>query len=124
MNLDLITDPELAPRPRDEVRIRELSVTPYPDGRRLRVQLLLTPFAPVDRPNLEITARRVDGLMVASVSVIESMQHHLNLTIHLRDPQPVPGEYVVQADLYYEPAQVQHSVSCSVVLPGTEPLSP
>lgn len=123
MNLDLITEPELAPQPRNEVRIRELLVMPYPDGKRLKVQLLLTPFAPADRPNLEITARRVGGPMVASVSVIESMQHHLNLTIHLRDQQPLPGEYVVQADLYYEPTHVQHSMSCSVVLPSTEPPS-
>lgn len=118
MNLDLITDPELAPRPRGEVRIREMQVTPYPDGKRLRVQIVLTPFMPSDRPSLEIAVRRPDGLPVASVSVIESMHHHLNLTVHLREQHLPPGEYTVQADLYYEPEQVQHSVSCSIALPG------
>ncbi len=124
MNLDLITDPELAPRPRGEVRIRELRVTPYPDGRRLRVQIALTPFMPSERPSLEIEVKRSDGLLAASASVIESMHHHLSLTIHLREQRPAPGEYTVHADLYYEPEQIQHSASCSVTLPGTEPSSP
>jgi hypothetical protein len=116
MNLNFVTDPELAPRPRDEIRIEAFAVSPYPDGRRVRIELEMTPFAPVDRPNLEITVRNENGEIVGSLSVIESVQRKLSLTTHLREPQP-QGRYEFTAELFYSPEAVQDSASASLVLP-------
>ena len=120
MDLNLITDPELAPRPRDQIQITGLTVTPYPDGRRLKVEIVLTPFAPADRPSLEIVAGRVGGPPLASVSVIESMHRTISLTMHLRGDADA-GDYMVQANLYYDPQQIQHVLTAVTQLPGTAP---
>lgn len=118
MDLNLITDPELAPRPRDQIQITGLTVTPYSDGRRLKVEIALTPFAPADRPSLEIVAGRVGGPPLVSASVIESMHRAISLTLHLRGDADA-GEYMVQADLYYDPQQIQHTLTAVTQLPGS-----
>lgn len=116
MNLDFVTDPELAPRPRTKIRVEALALEPYPDGRRVKVDVELTPFAPADRPNLEITARNEAGQLAGSMSVIESVSRRLSLTMHLREPEP-RGRYAFQVDLYYSPDETQHTASESVVIP-------
>lgn len=120
MNLDFLTDPELVPRPRDEIRIEAFSLTPYPDGRRVRLELELTPFMPVDRPNLEITATNADGQVVGAASVIESVTRKLSLTMHLREPEP-QGRYTFEASLYYSPEVIQDSATASIDLPDDLP---
>src|SRR5690242_2046741 len=100
MDLNFYADPGLAPKPRSEIRIETMTLTPYPDGRRVRIEIELTPFAPSDRPNLELTAIKHDGSHAGSVSIIEAAQRMLSLTMHLRDAQP-SGEYTLQVDLYY-----------------------
>jgi hypothetical protein len=116
MNLDFVTDPELAPRPRAEIRVESLALEPYPDGRRVRVDVEITPFAPVDRPNLEITAHNAAGELAGSMSVIETVNRRLSLTMHLRESEP-RGQYAFQVDLYYSPDETQHSARESVVIP-------
>ena len=53
----------------EETRITSLSAEPYPDGRRLHVNIEMTPFQ--KRPHLEITLTNGEGAEVASVSVVE-----------------------------------------------------
>ncbi len=121
MNLEFITDPEMAPRPREEIQITELKVTPYPEGRRVRVEIAITPFAPVDRPNLEVVAYNAKGSNVGGFSVIEAAHHRLVLTMHLRESDP-RGEYVLRANLYYDdPGRVQHTASKTLTLPDDIP---
>src|SRR5690242_14843718 len=100
MDLNFFADPGLAPRPRSEIRMEAFRLAPYPDGRRVRVEIELTPFAPGDRPNLEITAAKIDGTQVGSTTIIESVQRIFGLTMHLREPEP-SGKYIFQAELYY-----------------------
>ena len=106
MDLNFFADPGLAPKPRSEIRIEGFRLSAYPEGQRVRVDIELTPFAPGDRPNLEITANRPDGTQVAATSIIEAVQRTFGLTMHLREPEP-SGEYTFQAVLYYgeEPPQ-------------------
>jgi hypothetical protein len=109
MNIDFFADPGLSPKPRAEIRIEELSLQPYSDGRRVRVEMQLTPFAPADRPNIEITVQNRDGTEVASLSIIETVHRVLGVTIHLREPEP-QGQYEFVAELYYPEQAVQHTV--------------
>lgn len=101
-------DPGEAPQPRERVRITELAAAPYPDGSRVRITVELTPF--LEKPNLEIYARKVDGPIVAEMSVIETMIPHLEFTLHIRGVEELTGQYVLTAELYYDDrTQPQHT---------------
>src|SRR5687768_330133 len=102
MDLNFFADPGLAPKPRTEIRIEKLEISAYPDGRRIRVELELTPFAPKDRPNIEITALRSDGVPVGSTTIIEAVQRTIGLTLHLREAEQPQGEYQFLAQLYFD----------------------
>jgi hypothetical protein len=91
-------DPSDAPRPPGEVRFRSLVAEPYPDGRRIRLKLSITPF--LERPNIEIELRDPQGLESGAVAVIESMDSTLSMTLHLRD-DPQSGDYRAVATLGY-----------------------
>jgi hypothetical protein len=88
------------PRPKADVRIVSLTAQPYPDGARVRMAVELTPF--MDRPNLEIYARKLDGPIVAEVSVIETMTPNLEFTLHIRGIETFPGTYLLRAELFYD----------------------
>lgn len=111
---------DLAPQasqPRDAIRLEELDAEPYPDGRRVRVSLRITPFGPDDRPNLLIVAQNEAGEELASMSVIESMHNDLSVTIHLRGEEITQGTtYTLSVDLFYEPGEIQDTQSTTFVI--------
>ena len=92
-------DPTAIPLPPDEVRIRELRAEIWPDNRRVRVFLEVTPFQ--KRPNGEVIITNPRGDEVASVSIIESIVPRIEFTMHLRGELPA-GVYRLSATLYYE----------------------
>jgi hypothetical protein len=120
MDLNFFADPGLAPKPRSEIRIEKLEVSAYPDGRRIRVELELTPFAPKDRPNIELTALRSDGAPVGSTTIIEAVQRAIGLTLHLREPEQPQGEYRFVAQLYYDEEPIQHELVQTLIITGSE----
>lgn len=85
--------------PREQVRISALTAEPYPDGTRVRMQIEITPFQ--ERPNLEIFARKVDGPIVAEMSVIQTMTPHLEFTLHIRGVETRAGSYTLRVELFY-----------------------
>ena len=91
-------DPEDIPLPPAEVRIRNLEVVPYPDGRRVRLLIELTPFQKY--PNGEITITDSLGNPLAATSFIEAITPKLEMTLHLRSTSST-GEYHVTAMIYY-----------------------
>jgi hypothetical protein len=93
-------DPNEIPLPPEEVRILDFTATPYPDGRRVRIYLEVTPFQ--ERPSVELISTNAQGHQVAQVSIVESISRKMELTMHLRGPQPV-GEYRVEAQVFYTP---------------------
>jgi hypothetical protein len=120
MDLNFVTDPELAPRPREEMAITSFEVTPYPDGRRIRLDIVTTPFVPADRPNLDVVALNADGEPVGSVSIIETANYKLSLTMHLRVPEPT-GEYTFKVMLFYDSQEVQDTALSRITLPEDIP---
>ncbi len=117
MDLNFITDPNLVPKPRDQIQIQTIKLLPYPDKRRIHVEIEITPFAPTDRPNLEIVAHSEDGSEIASLNVVETMHRAIGLTIHLRQPGSTDGRYTFTANLFYEPGIIQHSLEATVSIP-------
>ena len=92
------TDLSEVPLPPQEVRIRDFGVEPYPDGKRLRLTLELTPF--LKSPSSEITITDLLGNQVASANIIEIIDPKMQLTMHLRNPDP-QGEFVVRVLIFY-----------------------
>ena len=91
-------DPTDIPLPPDEIRFRELRAEPYPDGRRVRIYLEITPFQ--QRPNCEISVMDENGDVVASLSIIESIDAKMDFTVHLKVEKP-SGIFTLSADIYY-----------------------
>lgn len=92
-------DPDDVPVPPEEVRIREFTAAPYPDGRRVKVYLEVTPF--LKRPSGEIILKNSDGQIVASANIIETMTRKMELTLHVRGGAP-EGDYRIRADVFYQ----------------------
>jgi hypothetical protein len=98
--------PDETPKPRAEIRIEAVRVTPYPDGWRVKLNIDVTPFQ--ERPSLEIYLRR-DGKPIAELSVIETMHRQMEFTLHVRGVTNAAGTYEAEVTLYYEDRlQPQH----------------
>jgi hypothetical protein len=90
-------DPDALP-PAD-VRFTELRVEPWPDGRRVRVHVSLTPFQ--QNPNLDAVISDDAGQEIAHSSIIEVADVRFVFTMHIRS-QTVAGQYNLVARLSYE----------------------
>ena len=88
------------PRPKDEIRIEELVITPYPDRFRIHLHIQVTPFQ--ERPNLLLVAHDENDRIVSELNVIETMHYDMEFTMHLRNVQDPAGVYTLTADLFYE----------------------
>jgi hypothetical protein len=86
------------PRARDEVRFTSVSVRPYTDGRRMKLNFRLTPF--LERPSIDMAVTNPDGQEVATLSLIEAMDTEFDFTLHLRGPEP-RGSHTLQLTLFY-----------------------
>jgi len=91
-------DEDEAPRLPQEVEIIEVQVRPLPDGRRVVIQVALTPF--VESPSFDVTILRPDGPTERTLSVISAMDRVNNLTMHLSRPDRVP-EYIAHVELVH-----------------------
>ena len=81
----------------EETKINALSAKPYPDGRRLRVHMEVTPFQ--KRPYIEVILTNADGDEVASTNIVEPLSWKLEFTMHIRGDLSNP--YTLNARLYY-----------------------
>jgi hypothetical protein len=114
----ILDDPELSPRPREEIRITSLQASPMEDGRRVRVMIEMTPFAPVDRPSLRLAITGSDGAILSEASIVEADRHQLAITMHLADAPASPDAPLeLHAALYFEPEQPQ-SITSTRFLPS------
>lgn len=98
MDIKFFDDPLEQPRPREEVRIRQIGLYLYPDLRRMAFGVELTPF--VERPSIEVTITNGDGAPAGSLHVIETVTPNFSLTMHLRDAKTT-NPYRLAATLYY-----------------------
>ena len=77
-----IEDSEDEPVPPEDVQIQSVHIDPYPDGKRIRVTLKLTPFQVP--PNLDVVVLKQDGEVSASMSIIGAATPRMAFTVHLR----------------------------------------
>lgn len=102
------------PKPRHEVRIKQLGLYMYEDQRRVQVGFALTSFS--ERPSLQVTIRNPQGQEVSSLHVIETLDTNFSLTIHLRDKEP-EDSYMVTAVLYYATPETEREDIHTVTRP-------
>jgi len=81
----------------EETHIQTLNAEAYPDGRRVRVNIDITPFQ--KRPHIEVTLNDGAGEEAASTSFVEPMSWKLEFTMHIRGE--VRNPYTLNAKLYY-----------------------
>jgi hypothetical protein len=101
-----------------ETKITSLAAEPYPDGRRLHVNIEMTPFQ--TRPYLEVTLHNARGDEVAAASFIEPMSWKLEFTLHLRGDFASP--YRLEARLFYPdgPSDELRTLSVDVTPPSAD----
>ena len=93
-----------APRLPHEVEITEVQARPLPDGRRVVIQVALTPF--IESPSFDVTILRPDGTAERTLSVVSTMDRMNTLTMHLTRPERLP-EYVARVELVHAGAVLQ-----------------
>ncbi len=86
--------------PPEEVRIEKLTAEPYPDGKRVRINIDMTAFQV--RPHLDLVMLDPQGNVAANVSIIEPMAWKQEFTVHLREARQ-NGKYKVITRLFYPP---------------------
>ena len=91
-------DQDESPLAAEEVRIENSTAEPYPDGTRVRVTVLLTPF--FEKPNLTLQIIDPSGKIIAEAEVLELITRKTELTMHLRD-QPNDDDHTFRVALYY-----------------------
>ena len=98
--MDLIIQNNANLFPRNQIQIERLEAAPFPDRRRVKVSVHITPFR--ERPNLDIAIFNADGARVASTSVIEAMTFKMEMNLHLRGDAPLEGIFTVRVMLYFD----------------------
>ena len=114
--------PGLPLLPPDEVRIERVRAAPYADGRRVKVEVDITPFR--ERPNLEIAILSGTGDIVATASAIDVMAFHLAFTLHLRGGGDAGPGYEVVVLLYYDDPLAPQDRRQAPVAPANPPAEP
>jgi hypothetical protein len=103
------------PLPPEDVRILHLQADPWPEGRRVRVLIEITPFQ--KRPSGELSVIDDQGNEVANLTFIETIDPKMELTLHLRFPNP-QGRFSVNAKLFYNQTDLEGE---SAVIPQIDP---
>lgn len=98
MQINFFDDPSKAPKAREDVRLNDLGIFVYPDGRRVAVGFNLTPF--IERPCIEVRVVNERGEAAGWLNVIETLEANFSLTMHLRDKEPTEL-YEATAVVYY-----------------------
>jgi hypothetical protein len=96
----LLPNPDILRLPPAETRLLEVRAEPYPDGKRLRVILDMTPFQ--DNPYISLSLSDPSGKIAAEASIIEPATWKLEPTLHIRKPSEVTGGlYKLMVSLSY-----------------------
>ncbi len=98
MNI-FLQDPNEVRLPPEEVRFTKVQVTPLPNGRQVKIHVELTPFK--QRPNIEVTITSREGKEVGHTTILETMLHTLEFTVHFRQVEP-SEELRLETTLYYQ----------------------
>ena len=98
MEIQFFDNRDDAPKNREDVRILRARTEMAPEGRRVAIDIELTPF--IERPTIEIRLVNERGEPAGLTNIIESLDRILRLVMHLRDKSPAE-RYQAQITIYY-----------------------
>jgi hypothetical protein len=103
----------------EETRITALKAEPYPDGRRLHVNIEMTPFQ--IRPHLEVILNNGNGDEIQTTSIVEPLTWKIEFTMHIRGELINP--YTLSAILFYPdgPSTEAQAFTFDVTPPQPDP---
>ena len=104
MDIQFFDNPLETPKSREDVRLKELGLYVYEDGRRVAVGFNLTPF--IERPSIEVRVLNARGEKAGWLNVIETLDANFSLTMQLRDREPTEL-YEVTAVVYYQTPETE-----------------
>jgi hypothetical protein len=99
MEHDNLINPSLTPPPQDEIKILSFDAEPYPDGRRVLVKLVLSPF--LQGPNGEISITNQDDELLATINIVNLFIPENEFTLHIPENKSLPGSYTVNVEVFY-----------------------
>ena len=113
--MDLFFPEDLAKLlPPEDVSILKLSAEPYEDGRRVRVNVEISPFE--KRPHLEFTLSDSKKQEISIANFVEPMTWKLEFTMHVRT-EPANGPLDLEARLFYPEGPEAEPVTVRFDLP-------
>ncbi|HEX7621326.1 MAG TPA: hypothetical protein VF359_09020 [Anaerolineales bacterium] len=77
-----LTDPNIERTLPADTRLINLRAEPYSEGRRLKVNLDLTPFQ--QKPYLDLALTDFSGELIAATSIVEPITCGIELNLHIR----------------------------------------
>jgi len=99
MEIKFFEDPLKRGKPREEVRFNQLGLFVYEDRRRVALGFDITPFQ--ERPCIDVVVTNANGIVAATMHVVDIVENNFSLTIHLRDKETT-DQYDVTAVLFYK----------------------
>ena len=100
----------------EETKILSLTAEPYEDGRRVRINIEMSPFE--KRPHIEFLLTDSENKELSSTSFVEPMAWKLEFTLHLR-AEPAEGPLDLTARLFYPDGPEAEPVSVQIELDAT-----
>ena len=100
--------------PPEEVRLVKVQVIPQPNIGQVKVHLELTPF--MKRPNIEVSITSGVGKEVGHTSILETMLHKLEFTMHLRQVE-AGDELRMETTVYYQKLPEPSDTPVEIPLP-------
>jgi hypothetical protein len=98
MDIEFV-DPDELPLSPEEVKFLEVMAEPFPDNRRIRLTINITPFK--QSPDIDIFALNPAGEKVTEATIIGAPNKQMSLTVHIRG-DIVEGVYRFQFSLGYQ----------------------
>jgi hypothetical protein len=109
------TSPQASDMP-ELIRFKEVRVEPWPDGLRVRVHVLLTPFN--SHPNLEAAVFGEDDFELQRINIVETTDQRFVFTMHLRGAQ-IPGKFRLSIQIYLDPENILDQKTIYFEINGT-----
>ncbi len=113
---DVQINPPEETAPPERVRVRSIEIDPYPDRRRLKTRLVLTPFQ--EPPNIDIVILDSAGEELASSSIVQPTQNVLELTLHLRR-QTIDGHHTARVLIRNGKSEIETHEEKSFLIPAS-----
>jgi len=81
------------------VHFDDVHIEPWPDGRRVRIHITLSPFS--RHPNLEAALLSNSGEEISRLHIIETPENKIVFTMHLRGIE-LPATLTLQTRVFFE----------------------